>query len=178
MPGDSKIDAPLKRTPADTVHAFVRAATSAVPVAGGPLTELFAYLIQEPVSKRRDAWIVEIAGRLRTLEDQLGRPLAEELKQDEGFTTLLLGATQVAMRNHKAEKIAALSNAVMNTAIGIAPEETERSIMLDLVDRMTAQHLAILQLLHSKRINDFVATMYEAFPALQGREDLVRINLA
>ena len=47
--------------------------------------------------------------------------------------------------------------------------------MLDLVDRMTAQHLAILQLLRSKRINDFVATMYEAFPALQGREDLVRI---
>lgn len=139
------------------------------------MTELFAYLIQEPVSKRRDAWIVEIAGRLRTLEDRLGKPLAEELKQDEGFTTLLLGATQVAMRNHKAEKIAALANAVMNTAIGIAPEETERSIMLDLVDRMTAQHLAILQLLRSKRINDFVATMYEAFPALQGREDLVRI---
>lgn len=117
------------------------------------MTELFAYLIQEPVSKRRDAWIVEIAGRLRTLEDRLGKPLAEELKQDEGFTTLLLGATQVAMRNHKAEKIAALANAVMNTAIGIAPEETERSIMLDLVDRMTAQHLAILQLLRSKRIS-------------------------
>lgn len=35
MPGYSKIDAPLEKTPADTVHAFVKAATSLVPVAGG-----------------------------------------------------------------------------------------------------------------------------------------------
>jgi hypothetical protein len=119
----------IKRSKGDTAHALVRAAASAVPVAGGPLAELFAYLIEEPLSKRRDAWIEEIAGRVADLEGRVAKPLADELKDNEAFTTVLLSASQIAVRNHQREKIDALANAVLNTGLGLAPDETERAIM-------------------------------------------------
>lgn len=44
----------LKKGAGDYAHLVVKSALSAVPVAGGPLAELFAFLIAEPLAKRRD----------------------------------------------------------------------------------------------------------------------------
>jgi hypothetical protein len=77
----------LKKSQGDAVHAAVKAALSIIPVVGGPLTELFAYVIEEPVSKRRDAWISEIAGRLENLRSQLGDDFIEQLRENPRFAT-------------------------------------------------------------------------------------------
>jgi hypothetical protein len=157
-----------------------------IPGAGGPLAELFAYLIDEPVKKRRDDWIEEIARRLEDLRAHLGDHFIEQLRNNAEFTTVLLNASQIAVRTHQASKIEALANAVLNTALGMTPDDTERAIMLDLIDRLTPTHVAILTLLHDPRKNPAVMqrmrgismggmmqVIVAAYPELQGRNELV-----
>jgi hypothetical protein len=177
MPSKSPDAKRLKKTKGDTVHALVKAVVSTVPVAGGPLVEVFAYLVDEPVSKRRDAWIEQIAGSVRALEERLAKPLVEELKNDESFTTVLLSATHIAMRNHEKEKLDALANAVLNTGLGLAPDETERAIMLSLIDRMTPLHVGVLRIYLDRRnsaVVPFLENVYRFFPILRDREELAR----
>jgi hypothetical protein len=178
-----------KKSAGDTAHVIVKAALSAVPVAGGPLAELFAYLIDEPVKKRRDDWIEEIASRLEDLRARLGDHFVEQLKDNVSFTTVLLNASQIAVRNHQREKIEALANAVLNTALGMTPDETERAIMLDLVDRLTPTHVALIGLFQDPRRNRAVAermrsnvlgggltqVIVTAYPELRGRNELVNL---
>lgn len=173
---------------ADHAHIVVKATLSAVPVAGGPLAELFAYLIEEPVSKRRDEWIEEIASRIKELEARLDRPIVEDLKNNASFTTVLLNANQIALRNHQREKIEALANAVINSALGMTPDDTERAIMLQQIDRLTPTHLSLLKLLHEPLANAAVAKgmanisttglqhmIGMGFPELRGRGELLKL---
>ena len=177
-----------RKTAGDTAHALVKAALSAVPVAGGPLAELFAYLIDEPVKKRRDDWIEEVAGSLEDLRARIGDDFIEGLRHNESFTTILLNASQIAVRSHQREKIEALANAVLNSALGMTPDETERAIMLDLIDRLTPTHVSLLRLFQAPQNNPAVAQrmssmfsggltqiVWAAFPELQSRSELVNL---
>ena len=49
------------------------------------------------------------------------------------------------MRTHKAEKLTALRNAILNVAKGQAPEETVQHLFLNFVDSFTELHLRILK---------------------------------
>lgn len=179
---------PPKKTLGDAAHVVVKGALSAVPVAGGPLAELFAYLVAEPIAKRRDQWINEIAGKLRELEERAEQPLIEKLKDDPSFTTVLLDASQIAMRNHQAEKITALRNAVLNAALGEMPDDIERSIVLALIDRLTPAHVAVLSLMQEptkhKAVVAYTANLMmgglaqvitAGVPSLAGRNELVEV---
>ncbi len=86
-----------------------------------------------------------MAERLQKLEDRLEQPLIERLGSDESFTTVLLSASQIAVRNHQREKLEALKNAVLNSALGVTPDETKRAIFLSLVDRLTPTHIVLLK---------------------------------
>ena len=66
-------------------------------------------------------------------------------------------ASQAAIRNHQAEKREALRNAVLNVAIGKAPEDDLQLMFLNLVDSFTTWHLRILRLFqnpeeHGKKV--------------------------
>jgi len=177
-----------KKTGGDLAYSVVKAALSAIPVAGGPVAELFAYLVAEPIAKRRDAWIGEIAGKLQELEQRAEQPLIEKLRDDPSFTTVLLGASQIAMRNHQTEKITALRNAVLNAALGELPDDVERGIVLALVDRLTPAHMAVLSLMQEPTKHEAVVAytahlmmgglaqvVTAGVPSLAGRNELVEI---
>lgn len=50
-------------------------------------------------------------------------------------------ASQVAVRNHQQEKIDALRNAILNAALGQAPEDAKREMFLALIDSFGVWHL-------------------------------------
>lgn len=188
MAKDKKAPGKLEIGAGDTAHVVVKAALSAIPVAGGPLAELFAFLVAEPVSKRRDAWIEQIAGDIEKLQDHVGRPILEQLKDDESFTTTLLNASQAAMRTHEQAKIKLLANAVINAALGVSPDDLERAIFLELVSRLHPAHVALLALMQAPMNNRAVADRMTnitgggimqvisiAFPDLGQRQELVKI---
>jgi hypothetical protein len=167
----------------DHVHLAVRTALSAVPAVGGPALELFNALIAPPIERRRNAWLNDLAERLLALE-KVKRLKIEDLTDNAEFITAVMQATMAALRNHQQEKIDALRNAVLNTALGQSPEDAKREVFLAFADQFTVWHLRVLnelsnsRLLEGKngatsiRINEIARLAMERIPGLRGQQPL------
>lgn len=169
----------------DKVHLAARMAVSSVPVVGGPLVELFNKIIAPPLAKRRDAWIESIESDLKDVAMKIEGFDLVKLQDDPVFVTTVLHATQTALRAHQKEKLVALRNAVINSALSRAPDDDLQLMFLNFIDKFTVWHLKILDLLndpsdyaHSRGMNfpDWhmggVSTVIEhVFPELKGRRE-------
>src|SRR5436309_15760455 len=121
---------PAAPTSGDTVHVVVKAGLSAIPVLGGPAAEIFAHIIVPPLTKRRDEWLQSIAEGLTALERRVDKFSFDSLATNDAFVTMLMEASQIAIRNHAKVKREALRNAVLNAALE-SPDELLQSILLN-----------------------------------------------
>lgn len=151
MTDERDIKKDLELSVGDYAHAGIQGGLSVAPWIGGPLAEFFSVIIAPPLEKRRDEWLIEIFTRLKKLEEEVEGFKIENLAQNEVFISILLYATQAAMRTHQDEKLIALSNAVINSAIRPTIDENLQLMFLNLVDRYTPWHLIILQFLDDPR---------------------------
>lgn len=165
-----------KRTIGDAAHAFTKAGLSVIPIVGGPAVELFQYLLQPPLERRREAWMASVGEKLQELESQ-GFKL-EDLQNNELFVTAVMHATQMALKTHQAAKLAALSNAIINIARGQAPEEAIQHLFLDYVDSLTELHLRILAVFNAPTappgmsMGGLSSVLEHNIPELNGRREL------
>lgn len=127
----------------DKTHATIRGLLSAIPYAGGVAAELFSTLVGPPLERRRQKWMNEVADGLRKLEKKQSIKL-EDLQSNETFITILMQASQAAMRSHQKEKIEALRNAVLNTALGINISQDFQILFTRYIDELTPSHLLVL----------------------------------
>jgi hypothetical protein len=139
---DDELELP-SHSSGDIAHSVAKAGLSAIPVIGGPAVELFQYVVQSPLDKRRMAWMAKVGEKLQELENK-GLNL-ETLQNNEQFISAAMYASHLAMRTHQEEKLSALRNAVINTATGQAPEEALQHMFLDFVDTLTDVHLRMLK---------------------------------
>lgn len=135
----------LRHGAKDIAHTIVKAGISAIPGIGGPAAELFSEIIVPPLCKRRDKWIEEIAEGLTKLEEKFEGFKIDNLYKNEMFITTVMHASQVAMRNHQEEKLEALRNAVLNSALPNPPENDLQQIFLNLIDILSTWHIIILR---------------------------------
>lgn len=133
-----------KRSAADVAYAVIKAGVSAVPVAGGPAAELLGLIFGPPLEKRRDRWIDELASAVKEVQGKIEDLTPEKLSANEAFVTTAMRASEIAIRTHEEDKLDALRNAVVNTALPDAPNDTLQQIFLNYVDSLTAWHLRIL----------------------------------
>ena len=133
---------PTVESDADKAHRVIRTFLSAIPGA----VEIFNSLLLPPLERRREKWMVEVTAAVNELIDSRNLSI-DELKSNEQFITTLLHASNAAIRNHQSEKITALRNAVINSALPQAPEESLQQMFLNLVDTFTVWHIKILQFL-------------------------------
>jgi hypothetical protein len=140
-----------KKTKSDIEHTLIKAGLSAIPIVGGSAAELFGSLIVPPLEKRRDEWIKSIAEGLINLQEKVKEFQIEKLKDDPIFVTTVLQATQVALRSHQKEKLEALRNAILNTAIGNAPNDDLQLMFLNFIDSFVPWHLRILTFFQNPR---------------------------
>lgn len=142
----SDIKQDLKNSSGDYVHSTVKTALSAIPFVGGAASELFSLVIAPPVSKRRDEWLIRIAEGIEEIRAKNPEFDVNSLRDNDVFITVVMHATQTAIRNHQEEKLLALKNAVLNSAVGINIEENIQLMFLNLIDTLTPWHLRILRL--------------------------------
>jgi hypothetical protein len=173
-----------KMSSGDVVHTGVKTVLSAIPFIGGSAAELFSSIITPPLTNRRDEWVSSIAIGLKELEDKVGGFCIEDLSHNEVFVTTLLHASQTAIRNHQVEKLVALKNAVLNTALSPSVDENTIMIFLSLVDTFTPWHLKVLLLFQNPnewaRLNGLnfenagapIHILQQAFNELRGRREL------
>lgn len=128
----------------DKVHASVKAGLSAIPVIGGPAAEIFTQVIVPPLTKRRDAWLQGISDSLAELEEKIEGFSVQSLASNEEFITLMMQASVIAIRNHQKEKLSALRNVVLNSAIK-TPDEYLQTNLINFLDIATPWHLQVLR---------------------------------
>ncbi len=136
-----------KQSKGDIKHTITKAGLSLIPWVGGPAAELFQYVIQPPLERRREEWMAQVGEKLYELETR-GLNL-DELKENEEFVSVVMHASQIALRTHQTAKLDALRNSIINVAKGQAPNETLQNVFLNLVDSFTELHLRILKIFQS-----------------------------
>lgn len=172
---EQRLEVP-SRSIGDAAHALVKAGLSAVPLVGGPAVEIFQYVVQPPLDKRREAWMKDVGEKLQELERK-GFDLAK-LQDNEQFISAVMQASQAALRTHKAEKLAALRNAIINVASGQAPDETVQHLLLSFVDQLSEMHLRILKAFSAPTappgliMGGLNHVLEDNIPELRGRRDL------
>jgi hypothetical protein len=141
---DKNKDTPLKSSASDSVHKIVKAILGAIPYAGSAAGELFNLIIGPPIEKRKNEWMENIGRRLSELESSQ-IIILESLSNNDVFINVVLQATQCAIRNNQQEKIEALENADINSALPDAPEEIYQQIYLALIDDLSTMHVRVLK---------------------------------
>ena len=132
-----------KTTAGDNAHTIAKAVISAVPVIGGPATELFSAVVTPPLTRRRDAWLQSLADGLEAMEEKLDGFTVQSLVDNEEFVTMVMEASCIAIRNHSQEKIEFLRNAVLNSAVK-SPDEYLQCLLLQFIDAATPWHFRVL----------------------------------
>ena len=131
--------------------SVAKAAVSAVPIVGGPLAELLNLAILPQIDKRREDWLNSLAERLQKLEERDDGFQMAVLADHPAFTSAMLQASAIALRNHDEEKLEALRNAVLTVAVSSTAGEDEHERFISLVDTCGAWHLRILAFLANKQ---------------------------
>lgn len=183
MNEDKKYKVP-KPDAKDALHTITRAGLGAIPYGGAAASELFSFLITPSLEKRRIAWMEDIAEALRKIEKQ-SKINIEELAQDELFIDTVIHASQAAMKSSRKEKLQALRNAVVNSALPNSPDNDTQQIFINLVDNFTQVHLRILKFLKDPpqggiplrsgntyiHLSDLPKALEQTYPDLKGRYD-------
>jgi hypothetical protein len=129
----------------DYAHAGVRTLAGFIPIFGSAAVELLNLIMAPPLERRRSEWMDKVADGLRQLEAKAGVTI-EQLQGNEAFVSTVAQASAAAIRTHQQEKIEALRNAVLNTALPSSLDDSLQQFFLGLVDTFTEWHLRILHL--------------------------------
>ena len=116
-------------------------------IALAPASELIDLVITTPMSKRKDAFISDLAVRVKNMESKATGFTIESLKDNELFQTIIINAIRAAIATHQQEKIQALKNAVLNAALKPNINENVQMMFINYIDRLTPLHLIILKFL-------------------------------
>jgi hypothetical protein len=129
----------------DQAHALARAALGLLPFASGTAVELLNAIVAPPLEKRRLEWMESVASGLRALENKKGMDI-EKLSTNEAFIDTVLQATVAAVGTSRREKLEALRNAVLNSALPGSPNDSIRSYFLSIVEDLSVAHIQMLAL--------------------------------
>lgn len=138
------IEKDMKNSVGDVLHAAVSAGLGSVPIVGSIASELFNLVLTSPVEKRKEDWLLRIYKTLQDVQEKVEDFNMENLAVNEQFISIMTRASQLAVVNHQKEKLEALHNAVINTALNIAIDENEKMMFLNMIDIFTPWHLKII----------------------------------
>jgi hypothetical protein len=163
----------LNRTPGDYAVTTGRALLSLVPGLGGPLVELAA-LLTPPLERRKETILLQLVEDIDAVKAH-GVDV-QRLFEDEAFLSTLLQVLDASVKTHHEGKRRALRNAMLNTALGKAPDEDLRHMFVNYVVELTESHLLILMrfkdsVKNAKPIlgNGVFTPTEEAYPQFAGR---------
>lgn len=168
-------------------HRVARIVLGAIPVAGNPLLEVFNSVVESPLNRRKTDTIIQIGELLNDLIEK-GVVTEEGLKNNEAFISTVADVCNISIRNHQAEKLEALKNAIKNSALPMCPADDYRQLFLNFVDICTVTHIRLLRLFSAPL--DWIVThslerpgapgqdcalamvVWVAFPDIHGNQDL------
>jgi hypothetical protein len=172
----------------DITYSILKGGVGTVPIIGSLAAELFGLIVTPPLEVRRTEWMNNLSLKIKALEEQKSIKL-EDLKDNEQFIDVILQATSMALKTSEKIKIDSFRNAVLNTAIGLAPDKTKTQIFLNTLDRFTVWHILILEFIDSPTMwfknrnkslpNQLGGSLFrviiDTFPELKNQDELIDV---
>jgi len=149
MENEKKYKSPSVK-PGDAGYAVVKAGISSLPIVGALASELLGLIVTPPLEKRRSEWMESIGNGLLELEQKMNIVL-EDLQNYDKFIDAAMDATQIALRTSEKEKLEALRNALLNSALPNSPDESIRKMFFSFIDTFGVFHIKILELFQNPR---------------------------
>lgn len=179
-----RIHWPFSPEYADAGYSAVRAGLSMIPIVGGAAVELFQFVLQPSLEKRRMEWMKKVSEAITELQNKHGIEL-ENLQDNGVFIDTVIQATHIAYRNSQDEKREALKNAVINSGCPHALEQSLQQMFLSWLDVFTVWHLRLIRIYQNpekweKENNRHFERLYaggadhileSAYPELKNRRD-------
>lgn len=183
---DDKLKPPEEST-ADLLYSAAEAGLSMLGEAAGqatgaslsfPAAAIFRLLCAPPIERKLKVWRTQVSEDLaRLIECEQARSF-DELRRDEQFSDIVIQATLAAAKTSQQEKLVALENTILNSALQDRLELDMRARFVSLLDELTPTHLALLKFAYSPvvwaeekglRIRHAEVEISEALPALSFR---------
>jgi hypothetical protein len=127
----------------DVSHTSAKVALSLVPFAG--LAEVFNMIVTPPLEKRKAQWMQLIAEAVTELESKHAN-ISEMLSNNDEFISLLMQASQAAVKTHLKEKQLSLRKTLLRFAEAKV-EFDVASAYLAATERLQPMHIKLLPLL-------------------------------
>lgn len=130
----------------ENLHSTLKLISSLLP-GGSSVYELFAAIVVPLHEKRREEWIRELTLRLHKLERE-ERVNLKTLKDNDEFITIITKATLLVQQTHQKEKIEALHNVVINSALYLNGSTSlfDWAVhFLNIIDRISPLHILLLK---------------------------------
>lgn len=122
----------------------VKIALSTIPGIGPVISEAFSTVFDIEVNKRQIQFVADLAKRMEELEKHQMLEL-DKLPYNEKFVDVLLETMSLIRKTSNKKKIRAYQNATLNTACRAQPDEFYTHIFLQLLERFTHLHLAVIK---------------------------------
>ncbi len=121
----------------------VKIALGFVPWVGGALSEVVGH-INNNLARRQEFWMVQVSEAINALQNRSDLSI-DDLMKNEAFTSFLLQATPIALRNHQQAKISVLKNALISVGNPEFSDEDLAFQFLRYIDEITVSHFSILK---------------------------------
>lgn len=154
----------------------VKIALGFVPWVGGALSEVVGH-INNNLARRQEFWMVQVSEAINALQNRSDLSI-DDLMKNEAFTSFLLQATPIALRNHQQAKISVLKNALISVGNPEFSDEDLAFQFLRYIDEITVSHFSILKYIF-KNADKFkeVKSMQQAIEQLGHAESASRSPL-
>lgn len=126
----------------DHLHKFLTTLVSPLPYA----VDLITLIIKSPIEKRQQEFVQLLADKIIELLKKHEELTPENLSQNDSFVTTIIQACRMADTIHQEEKRQALCNAVLNSALPEAPDDTKQRMFVSWLAEFTTWHIKILKL--------------------------------
>ena len=149
-----------KETAGDKAHSIVKGAIGSIPFIGSIAAETFGLILAQPITKRRERWMLTVVEELKKLDQLIESFKMENLKDDAEFVTFLIEVTQIAFKTHQEKKLEYLRNSIGNF-YRIEAEFDKKHSFVRIVDDLTPTHFDIAQFIAYnenfiiEHVNDF-----------------------
>lgn len=121
----------------------VKIALGFVPWVGGALSEVVGH-VNNNLARRQEFWMVQVSEAINALQNRSNLSI-DDLMKNEAFTSFLLQATPIALRNHQQAKISVLKNALISVGNPEFSDEDLAFQFLRYIDEITVSHFSILK---------------------------------
>lgn len=155
----------LKTNFDDFYQLFLQNMISSIPAPFGPFfSAIFSTVIcPAPINEKISQLLIQFGNDIEVLQEK-GLVDIEELMNDPIFTSELLYAIQIAMRNTQKEHHKALRYALLNSALSNPPEQDIRKMFFNYIDSFNSTHFKLLKFFHEqKKPPEWVEELAETF---------------